>query len=101
LVGSLLVDCSLYSYRKIPFTCASVHLLFWFGVIPSWSDPQVRASRVGRNTECGGLPYGNRRFSGYGIRATEMGHSLANRRDWKIEFEDPPPGALIGLHLNR
>ena len=40
LLGSLLADCSLKGFRKIPFTCSylpgksKVHLVFWFAIIP-------------------------------------------------------------------
>lgn len=108
LIGSILVDCSLYSFRKIPFTCAylpgksQVHLMFWFGLIPLMVmiHKCARAELDAIQTAAGCcMVVLTLAVVAFALR--KAGDLLANRGDWEIEFEDPPPGALIGLNLNR
>jgi hypothetical protein len=107
LLGSLLADISLRSFRKIPFTCsylpgkAKVHMVFWFGIIPV-----VLAIHKIAQLELRAMASPLRYWAMTGAVATAafaarmVTNSTANHSDPDVQFEESSSDELIGLGLN-
>ena len=92
----MLVDCLLYRFRKIPFTCAylpgksQVHLVFWFGVIPL----VVMIHKCGRAEldaiqSAAGCSMVIAAFAAMAFAIRRLGDSFANRRELNSKIRRP------------
>jgi hypothetical protein len=108
LLGSLLADISLRSFRKIPFTCSylpgksKVHMVFWFGIFPvvlaihkiAQLEERAMASPLRYCALAGTLATA-------AFAARLVANTGANRSEPEVQYEDSASDELIRLGLNR
>lgn len=108
LLGSLLADISLRSFRKIPFTCSylpgksKVHMVFWFGIFPvvlaihkvAQLEERAMASPLRYWAMAGTV-------AAAAFAARLLANTGANRSEPETQFEESASDELITLGLNR